>query len=1107
MNKPFIQVLTVLVTMAVLLVGTSLFAQNSITLTFTGQNQHNTYVRLEKVTIQNLTRDWSEDIFFPDTIYTLVVSTGIRDYADKEMMQVMPNPFDGKTQLNIFSAKGEYAKLELVDVTGKKCAEYEGNLSQGNNCFELSLIIPQTYILTVRTSAGVHSVKMVNTGRAGTNQLVPVGNDDGMTRVNLKSSKSHYFELGDEMCYTGYCQQGEDILTSTAVTQNQYESEFIVLDFNTCEIPQLVITGNTSIMYGDNTTLTVAGAETYVWNTGETTSSIIVAPTATTTYTVTGTNGNVCTATTSCTVNVQAILPIVTTDSVTAISHNSAICGGNVSFDGGAPVTARGVCWSTSPLPTISDAHTTDGTGLGAFTSTLIGLMHSTYYYVRAYATNSEGTVYGDEIMFVTETPIYGQPCPGLGTVTDYDNNVYNTVLLGNQCWMAENLRTTHFSDGTAITYVSNNTNSMTIPYCYAPLWDASYIPTFSYLYNWAAVMHGASSSNNNPSGVQGICPVGWHVPSNAEWNQLTDYVGSRSEYTCGGQSSNIAKALASRTEWGLGTTDCAVGNDQLFNNLTGFSALPAGGYFNLGYMTFYDAGFWSSTFIGGSQAYFAHINRNSSSLDMDMCDALNGFSVRCVCDSVFVVGQPCPGVETVIDYDGNEYSTVQIGTQCWMKENLRTTHYADGTIIPAGTTNSNTVAYHYAPDNNENNVSEYGYLYNWPAVVRGTAPYNENIPSGVQGVCPTGWHVPSDAEWVSMLNYISYQNEYFCGGQSTNNGKALAATMGWNTSTNQCAVGNDQILNNATGFSAQPAGTFYNNYYTHNVYQEFGSVAYFWTCTNDWDLVSYGYKLSFNDNQIHSSESYKSCGFSVRCVLDPVIINTDTANGQPCPGTPTLTDYDGNVYRTVQIGSQCWMAENLRTTHYADGEYIPYDSTSYGDTYLPYRYITNDYEPYVPVYGYLYNRRAVVRGASSSNSNPSGVQGICPNGWHVPSNAEWVQLGNYVNSQSGYACSSNGSNYNAKAMASKMGWNVSAGSCHAGNDPSTNNATGLSVLPAGCYSGRTFEFGKEARFWTATNNSSSTMSYYYYLIYNYASIGYTIDFQAEGYSVRCVRN
>ena len=105
MKKPFIQVLPVLVTMAVLLVGTSLFAQNSITLTFTGQNQHNTYVRLEKVTIQNLTRDWSEDIFFPDTIYTLVVSTGIRDYADKEMMQVMPNPFDGKTQLNFFFEK------------------------------------------------------------------------------------------------------------------------------------------------------------------------------------------------------------------------------------------------------------------------------------------------------------------------------------------------------------------------------------------------------------------------------------------------------------------------------------------------------------------------------------------------------------------------------------------------------------------------------------------------------------------------------------------------------------------------------------------------------------------------------------------------------------------------------------------------------------------------------------------------------------------------------------------------------------------------------------------------------------------------------------------
>ena len=217
------------------------------------------------------------------------------------------------------------------------------------------------------------------------------------------------------------------------------------------------------------------------------------------------------------------------------------------------------------------------------------------------------------------------------------------------------------------------------------------------------------------------------------------------------------------------------------------------------------------------------------------------------------------------------------------------------------------------------------------------------------------------------------------------------------------------------------------------------------------------------------------------------------------------VSDIDGNSYDAVQIGSQIWMAENLRTSRYADGAEIPLGPSS--STTSPCRYNPNNDVNNVSTYGYLYNWPAIMHGESGSDANPSGVQGICPNGWHVPSNAEWVQLGNYVNSQSGYACSSNGSNYNAKALASKMGWNVSAGSCHAGNDPSTNNATGLSVLPAGCYSGRTFEFGKEARFWTATNNSSSTMSYYYYLIYNYASIGYTIDFQAEGYSVRCVRN
>lgn len=95
-------------------------------------------------------------------------------------------------------------------------------------------------------------------------------------------------------------------------------------------------------------------------------------------------------------------LPVLTTSIVTAISASTATCGGNISLDGGAPVTARGVCWSTTTNPIATGNHTTDSNGTGSFTSSLSGLISTTTYYVRAYATNSEGTAYGNEVSFTT---------------------------------------------------------------------------------------------------------------------------------------------------------------------------------------------------------------------------------------------------------------------------------------------------------------------------------------------------------------------------------------------------------------------------------------------------------------------------------------------------------------------------------------------------------------------------------------------------------------------------------------------------------------------------------------------------------------------------------
>ena len=243
--------------------------------------------------------------------------------------------------------------------------------------------------------------------------------------------------------------------------------------------------------------------------------------------------------------------------------------------------------------------------------------------------------------------------------------------------------------------------------------------------------------------------------------------------------------------------------------------------------------------------------------------DKYNGYSVRCVRNvegGDNEDGQPCPGAPTVTDVDGNVYNTVQIGEQCWMRENLKTTKYANGTTIPLGTVESYEVAYRYYPNGNSNNVAEYGFLYNWAAVMNGSASSDAN-PSGVQGICPTGWHVPSDAEWTELTNYVKSQSQYVCDGDEDNIAKALASETGWNSSTDNCAVGNNPSANNATGFSARPAG-----YYNGN-YSNFGSYAGFWSATQINSNTAYGRSLYYNAAYVNWTGNGKNNGYSVRCV------------------------------------------------------------------------------------------------------------------------------------------------------------------------------------------------------------------------------------------------
>jgi uncharacterized protein (TIGR02145 family) len=245
--------------------------------------------------------------------------------------------------------------------------------------------------------------------------------------------------------------------------------------------------------------------------------------------------------------------PVVSLQHPEDITLSSFTVEVNVESDGGSPVTDRGICIGSTPQPTIDDETISGGTGTGAFSVTMENLPSNTLYYIIGYATNEKGTAYS--VMQYTAVTAFG-------TVTDFEGNVYQTVKIGSQEWMRENLKSTKYADGS------------TIPGAYPAGGLEPNVELYGRLYDWYGVMHGAASSNANPSMVQGVCPGGYHVPSDAEWQELEMYLGmTQFDAEINGYRGNVAGKLKVQRYW--------IPNDYIGNDSAGFSALPAG-YRNL---------------------------------------------------------------------------------------------------------------------------------------------------------------------------------------------------------------------------------------------------------------------------------------------------------------------------------------------------------------------------------------------------------------------------------------------------------------------------------------------------------------------------------------------
>ena len=274
----------------------------------------------------------------------------------------------------------------------------------------------------------------------------------------------------------------------------------------------------------------------------------------------------------------------------------------NIPDNGGKTVTQRGIVYSTTENPTTLNDKILSGTGIGEFSITITGLTQKTTYFVRAFASNEVGTAYSNQIKLTTNT--------ASTTISDIEGNTYNTINIGNQIWMTSNLSTSRFRNGVYIPYILNSTQWATTKSPALSFYnhDNNFESNYGKQYNWYAV-----------ADPQGLCPIGWHIPSNNEWTILSDFLGGLN--VAGG------KMKATGTQfWSFPSNG---------NNSSGFTGLPGGfrnvdGTFGiLGYNGFW----WSATDENEQKAFNRSIIYTDNVLSVGSSSKNQGFSVRCLKD------------------------------------------------------------------------------------------------------------------------------------------------------------------------------------------------------------------------------------------------------------------------------------------------------------------------------------------------------------------------------------------------------------------------------------------------------------------------------------------
>jgi uncharacterized protein (TIGR02145 family) len=487
--------------------------------------------------------------------------------------------------------------------------------------------------------------------------------------------------------------------------------------------------------------------------------------------------------------------PSLSTNPISDIGPTSATSGGNVTSDGNADILVRGVCWDTRKSPTTNDTRTTDGYGIGSFTSNITQLKPNTLYYVRAYAINNEGTSYGNQITFTTN--LFSVPTL---TTTSVSGITQTAAVSGGDITNAGGVEVTErgvcWSTHTVPAVADSKTNSGT----------------------------GEGTFTSNITGLTGNTK--YYVRAYATNSEGTGY-GQELTFTTSPLLPVVTTADPVATSTTTGTCGGTVTSDG------GSSITVRGVCWNTtANPTTANSKSTNGTGTGTFISYITGLTANTTF--HVRAYATNSVGTTYGADKTFTT-DPL----TVVDNDGNTYNVIRIGTQVWIKENLKTTKFNDDVAIAnvTGTAAwSNLTSHGYCwYSNDAGNKNTYGALYNWYAAATGK-------------LCPVGWHIPTDDDFLALEDYFGVSTP--AGGKLKETG-----TTHW-ASPNTGAT--DEV-----GFKALPGGLRTEA----GTFQLISNYGYWWTSTeynthNEWYR-----ELGYNSDNIVRYYKDDNYGMSVRCI------------------------------------------------------------------------------------------------------------------------------------------------------------------------------------------------------------------------------------------------